>query len=343
MKLKSILILALAVLFFAGCGAGFLLDTGDVKGKSFTYTMSGNGYDYATFTFDSTGTAGTFEMGMYTYGFATQVAQDSGKYTDKTWYMNDGQRGSFTFNEATYIATVTATEMYALDPDATTSFSADYTWLTLLDFMKDQMSPDVTAGSMTMEMTFVPNSDFVETEAAPYVKDGTNWKTVMNQTMSVTANDVTTVMIDNYSSTLTISGTQIVKQNAYFDSTKVGTADADTTTETITYTDTVTNFYIIGEETTDSMTFDKIWKEGNAVSFWTSEARYEDLEYDGPTAPSTAPDIDETTGIGSANNADPYWDWYIDVSGADDTDAVTFTHYGDFILPSYDYIAGRGM
>ena len=342
MKKSSVLILALAVLFFAGCGAGFLLDTGDLKGKTFTYIIDGNGMDSETFTFDNTGKAGSWEQVEYTFGFATEAAETSGKYTDKSWYQTYGERGTFTYDEATHVITITVTETFYLKADATTSYAADYGWMTnLLFFQTYMIDPSVTVIVETRQKTFVPNSDFGFYRRV-YAKDGDSWSKIDNLNYTYTMGGTDYISTYNYKDSLTISGTTVYWETVENFYNKDGNDEPATQTTIETYTEDVTNCFIVGQETTDKMTFETIWKEGNSVTVWTEQAEYQRILYHGTTAPSTAPTVDPTTGIGTSSGTDPDWTW--DIDRADRSPwSYTFIHNGDSIMLSTDYIAGRGL
>jgi hypothetical protein len=345
MKRKPLLaVLVLAAFLVAGCNGPFILGERDLKGAVLTYIVDGNGLDYATLIFNEDGTGGTFEDGSYTFGFATEAAETSGKYSDQSWYMDDGTRGTFTYNPETYLTIVEVTHDYAQKADATTTFEDDYEWRTNLSVQQDS-NPDITEYSMTQELYLVLNSDFSpvgEDAFGVLLQSGGTWQNEMVMTATTTENGETTIETSEIRIEMTITGTEITTSNTMIMTEQVGTADPTVQTFITDTTYAVNDFFIAGQETGD-VTFEEAWKEGNSVTFLAETTEEQTITYEGDTAPATPPTVDETTGIGSDSDSDTGWSWQIDRTGGE-TEEFAFTHFGDVIIANESFTyAYRGL
>ena len=155
---------------------------------------------------------------------------------------------------------------------------------------------------------------------------------------------MTTVDTEEYTYTYTISENTIYNNNIEVISEQVGSADAyiETTISNTSYD--VTNFFLTGEETGDK-TFDEVWAEGNSVTFMLAKTKYEEIYYEGTTAPSTAPTVSNSTAIGSSSggtSGTDAWSWDIDETISSGN--VTLTNLGDSMTYSYLlYYSFRGL
>ena len=114
MKQRILTAIVLSVLLLAttACSAGFLLETSDLKGETFTYITSGNGLDYITLAFNDSGNGGTYEVGSYTLGYETAEKEASDNYSNKSYFMTQGKKGDFTYDAENSSITITYTQNY---------------------------------------------------------------------------------------------------------------------------------------------------------------------------------------------------------------------------------------
>jgi len=67
-----------------------------------------------------------FIMEQYNFSYPTAAAETSNKYDAKTWFQEDGMKGSFTYDDETKLLSMTVTEIYIKKSGVTTSCQADY-------------------------------------------------------------------------------------------------------------------------------------------------------------------------------------------------------------------------
>lgn len=328
MKIKTVLFSLLVVLFLFSCSTDFLIGPKNLKNGVFNYIVGGNGLDYVKISFDSTGENGVYEKGSYTFDFATADAEASGKYTDKTWFMYSGERGDFTYNAGTYHLDISLTHQYTRKENATTYYTADYEWRTILNAYKDS-NPAATEYFINMERYFVINQDSPLIQTF-FIKNGDAWTNEVIQTVRSTEGGITSINSEKRSISMTISGTSITQAYKVEVSEKVGNAATEYETQVQNRTFKVNNFFISGEETTSKMTFDKVWKEGNNITFLIELTRSETIEYIGTAAPTTPPTVDPVTGLGNSGSPGE-WSWEIDQTGGS-ADKLALSHFGEVII-----------
>lgn len=276
-----------------------------------------NGYDKTTLNFEDY----TFISEIYKYGFANAEAETSGKYTDKSWYMDEGSKGSFTYNNDSRLLIMTVTSEYRLKTDAETSYEADYEWHIITDDDDNTVKTVSLNALLTqdgMKMTFVNSEeeDWISNQTITYVDGAT----------------------ETYQKTLSISGTEFT-ETLTMTNTEKNAAASEIGHYTETYTYDVNNFFLSGEETGDKE-FSEVWKEGNAVTFMLERTKYTRLSYTGTTAPEI-PTADETTGTAQTGD---YGVDYAKIDLTTDTETYSFTHFEDCIVVTDDLAySGRGL
>ena len=334
MKRILIILMLLTAFVITACNP-YLLSVWQLKGETFVFITNANGLDYISFTFNDDGISGTMETGSYTYGFATEAADTSGLYTDQSWYMNSGTRGSFTYDEETGTTTTTVTEEYARIPGVSTRYEDDYSWRGYLA-IQIESNGNVTAASQTITQTVVFNSDSTDYDWF-FIKDGeSSWRNSWEEATSITAAGVVTDTTSTDTTVLTIVAGSLTSSRTIADYEKVGADTPTYSTRVRNNSYTITNFYISGKETGDTE-FDNAWKSGNTVTFLGQGDVRERIDYEGSTAPdaSFAPAVDGVTGIGNASGGTAgidEWTWDIFQDEGDVLLEETYIHYGDFIL-----------
>ena len=305
LKLLCIGLIGAAVL--AACSPAFVMGTGDLKGKVFTYYAAGfggaNGHDKTIVTFDSTGAAGTFEYLVFEFGYATQAAATSGKYTDKTWFQTSGSfKGTFTYNADTFAFSSTTTEYYdaksgiTLITPANTVAAADYAYQSALLHWTPTY-PGLTAYSETRAGTTQFNLNNMSTVLMKGIA-ANSWVGNTKTTTTVTATTSVSTVVDA-THTVTIADGSFVDDTLTVMTLTVGTAAPTVTTEQSTYNASIEKYFLVGGDTSDKK-FADVWKKGNTATFQLLQNRYTHILYIGATAP-TAPTPDTTTGIGGTN------------------------------------------
>jgi hypothetical protein len=306
---KGIAIASVLTVVLASCNP-FIFKANNLKGQTVVYyvdflSMTGfgaavdntfgvtNGHDNTSFTFDSTGKAGTFATARYTFGLATQAAVTSNKYTDKTWFQNNGLSGSFTYDPDKSMLVLTPTRAYAPNPTATPMTNAqiaaaDYSYQDL----KTVDGYDAESGSTTATVQLTQdgmNMVYVAGSAA------NTWVATSGSTQSITVGSVTTTDTVTTTETMTVVDGTITDDLVSTDVYNDGTTTTTTHTQS-TNTYSIFKTFISGKDTKD-MTFASMWKKGNTVSFEGQQTGNVQIKYTGATAPA-APTVDPTTGTG---------------------------------------------
>jgi hypothetical protein len=311
----------------------FTFSANDLKGKTLTYfvvlggtSMSSNGHDFMTLVFDSSGAAGTFEMAGFTNDFATQAAVTSGKYTDKTWFQDQGYKGTFTYDaKARKFGPTVTTVLY---PNSTASrmtngnyAAADYSY----QDVKVMFAP-ATSASLTMSANYEINQDSLYYVYMPG-SAANSWVSTTVQTMTTTMSGVTSTSTTTSSDTLTVASGSLTEDFQ----TVLTTSGSTTTTSNSedTYSYSILKQFLIGSEDKTSETFADVWKKGNSVSFQVAQTEYDEIQWS--TAKPAAPTVNATTGNGVTGTrfTPPYY--YIDKASSS-TSTFNLTNTGDYIM-----------
>jgi hypothetical protein len=331
------LILITALVFFGvmSCKKGVTIDVKSLDGETILYITDGNGKNYTTYTFNEDGTGGTWEWGVYTYDYPDQSAYDSSTYTDKEWFMNGGEKGTFSYNEETGRVTTTVTHVWKLkdgEGGPPPHFKNDYAWATYTEDVLGYGHPADDSASKVIETDTFFNYDTPMLIGYLSQGDDTNqWRYYEKTTESETEAGTTTVTVTEETTTYTITGTEVVRDGIRVETETVdgGTPTKETWRDRYTYT--LNNFFIGGEDTGDTE-FDKAWREGNEVTLLLEETKYEDIYYEGDSEPDPPSVIDDTTGIGTNSNGTYSYTVY-EMRGQ--TAKWAFLHAGDAIFETY--------
>jgi hypothetical protein len=309
----------------------FTFSANDLKGKTLTYyiTMGGgsvNGHDFTTLVFDNSGAAGTFEMAMFTNDFATQAAVTSGKYSDRTWFQDQGMKGTFTYDPKARKFGATASTTYYPNSSASRMTNGNYA---AADYsyqdVKVMFSP-ATSASMVISSNYEINQDSLYYVYLP--GSATNsWVNTMVQTITTTVSGVTSTSTQTWTDALTVSSGSLAE-----DYLTVATTSGSTTTTSNsedTYSYSILKQFIIGSEDKPSETFADVWKKGNSVSFQVAQTEYDEIQWS--TAKPAAPTVNATTGNGVTGTrfTPPYY--YIDKASTS-TSTFNLTNAGDYIM-----------
>lgn len=333
MKRVSIALLAILVAMILGsCSEPF--DIADLGGRTLVYYSSMgddyNGHDHGTFTFNEAGDGGDVEMLSFDYDYPTAEAEAAGLVAGKTWFQTGGSRGTFTYDAATGLATMTMTHGYELKADATTEYEADFEWRTLLSIYQEDTSPDITAVTMTMASTVAINQDNV---VQVYFADGDNYTSTMTQAMTMVSGDDSFSQVMRMSDTLSLGATAVTK-TAVMDITMTDVVDGGAPTvehmvETERYVYTVNGTYEIGGTGTE---FAKIWKVGKGVTFDLTRTEYSNIVDDTVDAAPEAPVVDPATGIGENDPAGQ--DYYV-IERNQYVSSMSVKRGKNYVVPTY--------
>jgi hypothetical protein len=353
--IRFIAVLAVGLLTLAGCSA-FTYSAGDLKGKVLTYHenalneimatfwgegkslkigYSDNGHDTTTFSFDETGTAGSFQIDTYDYSWADAAAYDGGNgaYSTKSWFQYGGRKGAFTYAPDTGAISITITSGYApkagaVPLDGNYLFAAaDYEWQDLFVVVNAESASQYTDYTESFTATLKLTADGVYIIYAQDSGNADSWVTSASRSESGTTGGVTvsggTTMTKSY--TITDGSLVLYTKVVYTD---MGTPTSKRTEE-LTYKYSVTNAYLVGQDDSSSATFADKWKKGNAVTFQAQETEYDYTSYTRDTAPA-APTVDPITGEGETNiDADNF---YIVTMGAGSPATFNLTNEGTYIF-----------
>ena len=327
-------ILVLAAAAFMNCKpGGFVLGERDLRGETMVYMLNGNGKDYYKLEFNDEGTGGDFEEVGYRFDFPDQEAYNSGNYTDKDWFMNDGSRGVFTYDPETHIVEISFTEAYTEKEGASPPyFAEDYNWVSYRTAALGYTAPPDDKASGTHEIVMCFNND--SPLIYPFIRQGEEssvWK-YWQKTEEVTEiGGIKTVEVDETSYTFTITEDQFLYDDTRVETVTVDGGTPDIETDRIKETYTVNGFFLQGEDTTE-MEFAEVWKEGNKVTFLVEQTKYEDIEYEGDTEPDP-PSVDPGTGEGDNSGPTFHYRIYEDRSDPNlDMKSYSFMHQGDVMF-----------
>lgn len=332
--------LLIAALSLSGCRPSLWLNERDVRGETITYYTSSNGQDYVTYTFDETGRAGEYETGSFDWDYPTEEAYNGGKHTEKKWVMTEGQKGTFEWDLETLLMTQTLSRAWGVADGATPIYSdisgdhfaeEDYEWQDMKYGLIGPSAGDDDSASIVWETYFIPNADNPQPEIMKRMEEGSDsWEYYFKYTVTKTEAGVTTTTYTEVETVRQITAAAVTGRMEKVEYEKVGNMDPDITTNIDEIEYTVTDIFLVGEETGDKE-FEDIWKEGNEASFLLERTKKSSIEYTDGTPPAK-PDVDPDTGIGET--VEGSGDYYKIYEYGGETHKMNLAHFGDFLVDS---------
>ena len=351
MKMRQLIgfLAACALLALCGCETPILTSTSladeTVTYSSAFFTSTGyvpNGHDTISFTFNSTGRAGTFEEKIYAYGYATQADIDSGLYASSSWYQTGGSTGEFTYNPTTYSFSITVLKMYTLKADASPMTNAAYA----ADSYEYQDIATVY-GDDKAEFTMTTQAAFMADALSPVLCSSSSaWESSASVTMPLIVLGMLFTYESQSTTTVSITESGLGVTTSSVASYTVGDATSTTTTtETSDYG--IQKFFLIGQSDPTGLTFANAWKYGNDVSFQLNRTRYTKVQYEGATAPASlaAPTVDAATGYVEATGGTAGTDsWTYVIDERVEPAVMQYAHKGSYVIDlDQDVGAVRGI
>jgi hypothetical protein len=341
---KLIALVAIALLALASCNV-FVFSTNDLKGKTVTYYFdyfgSSNGHDTTTLVFDDTGKAGTFTTAAFTYNYATAADYATGDYSKRSWFQNNGQQGTFTYDPDTSLFSITINSYYAPAATATYIYGSVYA-------AADYSYQDIDAIYSTTGLTYTNSADTYSTVAqlnadnilSIYVAGATDgtWLMTRSNGWTRTVNGTTSSSTGATTETLTVSEASFLQDSVTVNTSVAGASTTVTNYEEIS-TYAINHFFLVGQDDKTDAAFTDVWKKGNTVTIQYERTQYDEIEW--TTAKPAAPTVAVSTGEGTTGTygTAPYY--YIDknVSGGY---SMSITNAGDYIsFPNYSVNAYR--
>jgi hypothetical protein len=339
-RIRLLVVIVAAALALSACPAPFFMGAIDLANKTLKYysnvlalygsPTAPNGHDLTTLAFDGSGKAGTFEVALFGFDFATQTAVDSGKYTDKTWFQADGQTGTFAYDPGTSLLTLTITQGYspAVGAAAMTNgkyASASYAYRALNDYLSFRDSKTYTAASRTISGSLVVTADNIY-PVYPAGSAANTWTATATDAVSLTEAGVTTVTQGDVVATYVVTDASITVDQSVVTTTTVGTAAPTKSTIRQGQTLSVLKYFLAGKPDNPVQTFAEVWSKGNDVSFQCERTHTYMMTYTGDTPPTLQP-VDPTTGVVSDLGAG----WMYSVDDNHVTAIENLTHGGTYM------------
>jgi hypothetical protein len=335
---KLCLILMTGALVLAGCPTPFFLGAIDLAGKTLFYyslqsldpTTAPNGHDFVMLRFDGTGKAGDFEMARFAFGFATQAAVTANSYTGKRWFQNDGEKGTFTYDPAANLLTMTATSGYSPAPGAAAMTNGkcpatSFAYRTFKDYVSSVMLPVDAASTASAYNIQVTQDNLYAVYAAGNTAN--TWTFNGSQTFAFTAAGTTTTIQTTKAFTFTVVEASITKDEVTVTTTTTGTLPPSKETEHNAYTYSVVKYFLAAQADDPNETFATVWKKGNSVSFQSERTHYYTMTFAGDT-PLTLPAPDPVLGNAADTAVPPIWE----VDDRVTPTVINLTHGGPFIF-----------
>lgn len=285
MKQKFVLFIITAVIFGAfiiGCsiapGDKILIEQfGD---KTLVYIIGNNGKDTETFAFNAAGDGGTWEVKEYTYGFPTAALETSGVYTDKEFFMEGGESGTFAYDTENFTIEITRKKTFRLKSGATTTYKDDYEWHTLTaaenpDAWKISRKTLLLTEDVLYESAFVTDRERVNI-----------WTQIDNETEMDGDYEKRT-----YTYMMDIENKTFTEENHIISGIS-GAVPSEEFHEVTTSTYGITGVLLKGEETGDKELTD-VWKKGNTVGLLCERTKEVELDYRGETAPEVPESVED--------------------------------------------------
>jgi hypothetical protein len=324
MRYRSVarFIALLALCCLSGCGTP-ILTSGNLSNQVMTYSTAflttalpdwagaytPNGHDVISFTFDSTGRAGTFEEQVFSFGYATQADVTAAVYANAVWFQTGGYQGTFTYSGESCSFALAVTSVFAPKDGAAAMSNgeyakASYEYRDIKDLWGDTASLKY---STTLLMT-------LDSLTAALVAKGAVWEGTdtfalsaykgVAGTHAITRLTDMTIASDGVGMTLT-------------ETDVAGSGGTTLTTTSVTALDcSLQKLFIVGQNDAANTTFASAWKYGNKVSFQLNTKSLSMLTWEGDTKPATAPTPDPATGTvtdGGGTAGTDEWSWIVSV------------------------------
>jgi hypothetical protein len=299
-----------------------------------------------SFTFDDTGTGGTFESGGYKYDYPSSEAESTGTYNDKKYYMYSGERGSFTWDPETKVLSKTFAEIYTQKNGVETEYENDYMWRDIKFSSRYGIGTEAGAddsASFVSKSYWIINEDTLPWwDEYPYFREAEGsgtWSAIADHARDfstyvkvVTEGGSTTKTVAEMHETISITSGSLVVSGETVTTVTIDGGEPTKTTYRSVGEYEVLQYFLKSVETGDR-SFGEVWTEGNTVRFNCERKRYVKIWYEGDAVPPE-PAVDPVTGEGGE------WDGNLPDYYINENDGYTrnfiFTHFGDHIWPAYE-------